>query len=147
MASSDDIMDTISRELDHKKQLKIVKDALENGFNINKQDEHGYTLLQIFISRKSFQVSLFLLNYGADPNIQNCMGETALHIAVKNNMFQAIKMLVSFDTNLNIQNCIGETPLFFANKKIAEFLLKNGADTTIKNNNGASWTNNKRFKI
>lgn len=61
-----------------------------------------------------------------------------LQEAVKNQSFELVKILVKFGAPLNYKDLDGETSLHYAastaNYEIIEFLLTNGADPTINNN-------------
>ena len=70
------------------------------------------------------------------------IGRTALHYAVDEKKYWAVETLLKYDIDINGKDRKGWTPLHYAtfpwkeNKKILILLLENGADPTIKNNEG-----------
>ena len=52
------------------------------GFNLNKTDEHGNTLLHISAQNGNIRVAKLLFSKGANPNHQNNAGQTAGHFAI-----------------------------------------------------------------
>jgi ankyrin repeat protein len=75
-------------------------------------------------------------------NAQSNEGETPLHHAVRARNRRAIELLVSRRAVLDLPNQDGDTPLLLALKlgydEIAAMLIKNGADTNVRNKQGLS---------
>lgn len=58
-----------------------LKEAIENGLDINTQNDNGQTLLMSAINGNSSDLFFYLLSKGADPNIKDKSGQTALVFA------------------------------------------------------------------
>lgn len=59
--------------------LQTVKNAIENGVDINYQDETGFTpIMWAAIYNTRPEVIIYLLDQGADPTIENSKGNNAL---------------------------------------------------------------------
>jgi len=84
-----------------------------------------------------------LLDQGANINVQNSEGGTAVILAGwETNNLDLVALLVEHGADVNIPNVNGDTPLIDAADKgkndILEYLLINGADVDVKNNEGLS---------
>ena len=73
-------------------------------------------------------------------NYRDANFNSNLHIAVKNNSIKLVKYFLNKNSNPNELNKDGQTPLHLAlkegNKDIIDLLIKNGADISIKDNEG-----------
>lgn len=111
---------------------------IKNNASINIADTFGQTsLITATIQNNKSIVELFL-TYNCKKNIQDKTGYTALHHACASTKIQEIaQILINNKVNLNIQSESGDTPLHIAIRKknllLAQQLIANGADTTIKN--------------
>lgn len=75
----DDVKDTIIKTVEIKgNSLQDVKDYLENGGNINEQDDRKYTMLMRAVMRDDAEIVAYLLEQGADVNILSTFYEAAL---------------------------------------------------------------------
>jgi ankyrin repeat protein len=75
----DDVKDTIFKTVELKgNSLQEVKDYLENGGNINKQDDRKYTMLMRAVKRDDAEIVAYLLDQGADVNILSTFYEAAI---------------------------------------------------------------------
>jgi ankyrin repeat protein len=75
----DDVKDTILKTVELKgNSLQEVKDYLDNGGNINEQDDRKYTMLMRAVMRDDAEIVSYLLEKGADINILTTFYEAAI---------------------------------------------------------------------
>lgn len=148
------------------KRYDIVRILLANGANPNKTDQHGMEPIRLAAIAGDKDVFLLLENNGASlnsitglvvaaakgGNIQiiqallrkgmhvnevDANGNTPLHNTA--NVKVAVYLL-SRGAGVDIKNGDGDTPLHSSvidrNVDMVDFLLKNGADTSLRNNRG-----------
>ena len=63
--------------------LKLLKELLEKGININIQNKKKKTPLMKSIEKENYDAMIILLNYNCDINLTEKNGNSALHIACK----------------------------------------------------------------
>ncbi|RAP28990.1 hypothetical protein DID76_04335, partial [Candidatus Marinamargulisbacteria bacterium SCGC AG-414-C22] len=122
----------------------IMQMLIENGADINKQNELGETPLHlaanIAANNKGRTTMELLLEKGADINIQNEAGDTPLHIADRNGDHATMKLLLEKGADINMPNKAGDTLLHIAAKKddhaTMKLLLEKGADINKQNEKG-----------
>ena len=68
-------------EAAQKGQLKKVQKLFEQGFDINYQNNKGWTPLIASAARGHYEILAFLLKNGADPNKPNHKGTTPIMYA------------------------------------------------------------------
>lgn len=133
--------------------LDVINTIIKCGFNINSKTANGHTVLMELIEKalilhkkedeqerqSILALANALLNKGLDPNIVNNKGETALFHAIRFNDEQIVDLLLSYNIDVNIKNSKKQTPLSVAvyqggkSFNIIQKLLKNNADSTVKN--------------
>jgi len=124
------------------KNIKNIKNALNNGADVNVRDQHENTPLIIatpFIFgsmkdiNKNIEVAELLIKEGADVNAKNKNGRTALHYAsdlmrinpdsqidgmtpeqLKESRSNIIKLLLRYNSDINAIDKNGDTPLHLA---------------------------------
>ena len=109
-------------------------------FNINKSKTknniNNIILYNTLILDKNGRGSDFI----KVRNYRDANFNSNLHIAVKNNSIKLVKYFLNKNSNPNELNKDGQTPLHLAlkegNKDIIDLLIKNGADISIKDNEG-----------
>ncbi len=76
-------------------------------------------------------------------------GGTLIHTIVMTNNPQLVEFILeNYDCNLNAVNDLGQTPTFYVQEpEIARILISNGADLTIKDNEGNIWITNPSLKM
>lgn len=107
---------------------------------------------QIYLEARTGHNPLFLdmlkllIENGADIHQKDFAGQTALHRAAltpKGGTLELIKYLIAQGADVNAKDSEGNTPLFIAyavkNDEVVNLLINSGADTTIKNNLGATY--------
>ena len=137
--------------------IDIVKTLVFHGANILSKNFEGNTALHISCHKGWEKVTEFLvLEGGANAAEVNSRGETALHLASANGHVGSMKTLFEHyhpqnqdnKLDLNAKTLKGNTPLhfaiFFQKKKAEEFLLRKGADVSIKNRKGVVAVENSR---
>lgn len=113
---------------------------LDEGVNVNAQDEKGRTALMLAAANGWTKIVNFLIDRGADINIAEESGWTALIYASSHGRTKTIKTLMKNGADINFQTEQGATALSIASQKgrvnIVKLLLKNGADVNLQDNNG-----------
>ena len=127
--------------------IKMVELLIQKGANINAFDDYGNTALMYGVN--NLETVKLLVENGADVNSQKG-GSTALILACKprrGRNIDVIKYLVSKNADINAQDHQGDTALnktfYHLNEgsidildfEIANFLIEQGADVNIKNEN------------
>jgi ankyrin repeat protein len=126
------------------KTTNFIDVLLETGtFDINASDNDGRTPLHYaIIGTNPTIISRHLIEKGADPNIADRKGMTPLHLAAQigktTDLIDLILKMKRIDINGRDTN--GKTILHCAingnNVTIARHLLDNGADPTVRDNDG-----------
>ena len=120
--------------------VEILKFLVENGANVNTNNNHdSISPLMVAIKHQFTDAVSFLIDQGADVNSQDNSGKTALHCAVEQN-FDALSCLITHGADINAVTNEKCTPLMIAckhnNDRVVNFLLENGADVALRDNNG-----------
>ncbi len=122
----------------------VVSFLLDKGANISATDENNNTLVYFLIksysekTKNEFYNKLQLLkNNNLSFSELQSNNNNLWHVAVKQNNVDLLHKLLQFQVPINHKNSDGYTPLHIAamkakNTKILEFLLKHGADKTVK---------------
>ncbi|MCD4769718.1 MAG: ankyrin repeat domain-containing protein [Bacteroidales bacterium] len=121
---------------------------ISKGADLNRVANDGTTafitaLFKAFVSN-SFETLELLIENGADINLtkkeNGANGYAALSYAARSAKLDLIDFLISNGADVNHTTSDGDTPLIIAAEQesaiVAELLLKNGADKSIKNNSG-----------
>jgi ankyrin repeat protein len=122
---------------------EFAKTLLDNGADVNEQDEHGNNPLHVAAMRSSREKIITLLldpKHKAKIDAQNKESYTPLHFAAMNNNSALVELLLKNKANVNVQNKEGNTPLHFAvknkNTALVNLLLGAGANKDIANKAG-----------
>lgn len=79
-------------------------------------------------------------DWNVPVDYQDDMGNTLLHVVTQNGNRRLVKLCLRRGANLNSQNLTGQTPLHFAfgygYVQVGEYLVKKGADDSIRNKDG-----------
>jgi ankyrin repeat protein len=137
---------------DNHKMLKLL---IHSGLNINQVTTMGWSLLHYMCEYKYTNCIKTLLEFGADINVKTNFDST---LYVREHYYweydRCIEILLKSYTNDNSFETItdGHTSLAracaFGNIEIMIILLENGADITVKDENGYDafyWSSQKRY--
>ena len=105
---------------------------IENGANINEQDDHGRTALMYAIKNDFYDIAGLLIERGANVNLREEWGITALHYAIFNKETELCRLLIAKGADVNTKTIIGASPLWYASRlgldKLVKSLISEGAD-------------------
>ncbi|MEA2050662.1 MAG: ankyrin repeat domain-containing protein, partial [Campylobacterota bacterium] len=124
---------------------KIVEELLKTDqFDINKKDKCNRTLLQDMVVLGDNDMAQLLIKYGALLNSKDNHNRNVLFDAVSYGDIKFIEFLLTFqDLELNNIDDNGDTimhhPFIKQNDEVAQMLISNGADTTIKDKDGKTY--------
>jgi len=115
--------------------LKTLKQALNDGFDINTQDEKLNTALHHATKHGQYEAMSFLIEQGADLGLQNDWLSTPLHLCEKD--MGAIRILLEAGADPNILDKDYDYPYYFAfygsmSKELSDLYIKHGAKLIYK---------------
>ena len=123
--------------------VSIIEMVLSLGIDVNSKDSLDTTPLMVAAAKGKKQAVDFLLTKGADPSLRTLKGRNLLHAAVEGGDVSIVETVLSLGIPVDSIDKGGLTPLMIAvsdlsNNKLEalEFLLSNGADPLLKNENG-----------
>ena len=106
-------------------------------------NKYGESLLHVAIKREDFEKAKSLISEGVDVNMKDNAGWTPLHEACMRYGSQTkdiLELLISHGADINAKSITGSTPLHeavvYLSQDCIQYLLENGADPTIENNDG-----------
>lgn len=82
-------------DLSKKGDVAALKEALDEGADVNEKDSSGWTSLMWVSKNGKLEIVKFLLENQADVNLIEDKGNTAFAIATENNNFEIAKILES----------------------------------------------------
>ncbi|CAB0044221.1 unnamed protein product [Trichogramma brassicae] len=127
-----------------------INDQVCQPVEVDALDYLGRTPLQLALAGGHKEMTTLLLGRGADPNLPHKTGTTPLHIICKKRCFEVVLAKIFFEINDELHQPIkidamdksGQTPLHVAlvevNLKVAELLLRRGADSNLANQDGST---------
>jgi len=119
--------------------LARVKNHIEQGADVNTQDELGWTPLYWAASLGQTEVAKLLIDKGADVRTAATDGGTALHQAAQAGDNELVELLLSKGADVNAKDKQGATPLFGAASggysQVVALLIAKGADVNAKTQN------------
>lgn len=122
-----------------KNNKEIIKILLDNGADVNYQNENNYdyNALCIAANEGSNDVIELLVKSGCKIDMSTKDGFSPLAIALLSQMFSTAEILLKNGANIDFQDeATGKTALHFCAEdglnKSVQFLLKNGASKTIR---------------
>jgi len=96
------------------KHFELIKRLIENGANLNAEDEDGNPLLHVAIVHNDFEGFRFLIKNGAKIDKVNINGDTPLHMAATGGLFEVAELLIENGADVNKENRQCETALDMA---------------------------------
>uniref|UniRef100_A0AAY4E9Z6 Protein phosphatase 1, regulatory subunit 16A n=1 Tax=Denticeps clupeoides TaxID=299321 RepID=A0AAY4E9Z6_9TELE len=124
------------RSAKERQMLADIQSLIENGKDLNLQDEQGATLLHIAAANGYASVGELLLEHRVPVEDKDNDGWTPLHAASCWSQIQMVELLVAHGANLNAKSALDETPLdVCADEEVrAKMLeLKHKHDAIMKN--------------
>ncbi len=137
LAACDNNTELMEWVLDEEKEA--IEQSLAKGADINETNAYGWTPLMHAARVGNLDVFKLLLEKGADTHLQDDNGRTALMKAILAGHLEIVKIiLLQNNIDVNTVDFMNRTALHWAvtrgRKEIAQLLLENGADTSIKTN-------------
>lgn len=100
--------------------------------SINRENEDGYTALQMAALKEHTDVIGYLIKHGADVNHKHQRGDTCLHFAALSGNVFVGELLLENGADLNATDADGFAAIHYAAqagmKKFAKMLVRHGAD-------------------
>ncbi|XP_065826130.1 transient receptor potential cation channel subfamily A member 1-like isoform X2 [Oscarella lobularis] len=121
--------------------LGVMDYLIQNGTDLNHQDEQGETPLHWSIAFEKPEAMELLLNRGAATDVKTTTWETALHTAVRMQSSHMVKILASHEAvDVNVPGEHARTPLHIAslgeNTDVIDILMANRAYPCSRDGNG-----------
>ena len=88
----------------------ILRQAIENGNDVNEEDENGQTALHMAADKGDVECIALLLDKGADPNATDKEGISILEAAVIGGCVGAVKLLLAVGADPDHEDMDGDTP-------------------------------------
>jgi len=119
---------------------KAVIKYINDGGNINMQDDYKRTALQRAALYGEMEVIEALIKKKAKMNLSDKLGDTALHWACRGGNTEAVKVLVKNGAKINAKDKLFSTPLHVAVRcgvqEVVDALIHLGADINAKDREG-----------
>lgn len=94
--------------------VSAVKALLDQGGDVNLQDDTSRTLLMYATVRNQQAVVQLLLDKGANANARNSNGETALTLAAREGHPEIARALLGKGADVNVEDNSGAAPVVYA---------------------------------
>lgn len=111
---------------------EILNEFIQAGYDLNSQDEKGYTALILAAYNGHLSSVEQLLAAGANPCTEDKRGNTALMGAIFKGELRIAKLLLDADCSPDQRNNAGQTPAMYAalfqRTEILQALSEKGAD-------------------
>ena len=91
--------------------INKVKLLLEQGFDIDIQNDLDETPLYLACKNEHTQIVKLLLEHGANPNTKKYCGKTPIFAACKDNYVDVAKLLLKYGADVNVTSNRNTTPL------------------------------------
>tara|TARA_B110000259_G_scaffold130501_1_gene147250 strand:- start:1314 stop:2294 length:981 start_codon:yes stop_codon:yes gene_type:complete len=121
---------------------ELVKEAIENGANVNYVDEYSKEPPLFYALTSTTQIMDLLIQNGANVNATNRYGDTVLHKACEYEDVKSVTYLLGKKANVNASNDQCKTPLLVVlyayipdkdkSRNIVKQLIQNGAKINVR---------------
>ncbi|XP_043363209.1 serine/threonine-protein phosphatase 6 regulatory ankyrin repeat subunit B-like isoform X4 [Dermochelys coriacea] len=134
--------DTVLHASCRKRDVEVAKILVEYGAGVDCQNDEGQTPLHVAAWEGDEALLKFFHHCKANPNIADKLDRSPLHIAAERGHINVVELLTEkFHSNVLARTKAQETPLHIAaciheGEKVAEMLLKSGADVNVEQENG-----------
>lgn len=91
--------------------LKAFKQDKIPGFEIDEQDNAGWSALHVAASKADLALVQVLVETGADVNLKTNTGVTPLHLAVSHDDSEVVRYLISHNANVRTKDKLERTAL------------------------------------
>ncbi|OSM96919.1 MULTISPECIES: ankyrin repeat domain-containing protein [Lonsdalea] len=123
-------------------KLHIITEFIHSGYNLNVQDEKGYTAVILAAYHGHEDAVALMLKHGADPCLKDKRGNSALMGAVFKGELRIAKRLLAAECNPDERNNAGQTAAMYAalfkRTELLHDLQRKGADMSTKDAMGNS---------
>ena len=131
----------------YQNNLPTITDLLNQGVNVNQPyNDNGWTPF-MWVCKEFYETDIIkqFLAYSGDVHSRNKAGETPFMIAARKRSNSApLDVLLKEGSDINVQDNLGNTALMKVVQHpqammrlwVIEFLIRNGANVDIKNNEG-----------
>ena len=133
--------------------LASVKRFVDQGTDVDTNDEFGWTPLYWAASTGQESVAEYLISEGADVGARGEDSSTPLHQAARAGAIKLVKLLIAKGADVNAKAKSENTPLNNAarrgHREVVEILIANGADVNAKDKQGRTpllWANRRGYK-
>jgi ankyrin repeat protein len=131
-----------SQETEFQKTLDVIQILVNNGAELNCQDQYGRTPFYLACIKGNIPALSLLKNLGADVNKLIALGFHPIHGAIHNGHTNIIEELLKFGVSIDIKSISGHTPLQYyceqpdSIPEVVGFLLSKGADINCQDASG-----------
>lgn len=108
---ADELGNTPLHEACIRGDMKRAKALIEQGHDVNPQDNAGWIPLHECCNHGHYEIAEFLIEHGANVNHRGLKGVTPLHDAATNGHFEIMRLLISNGANVIALTDSGETVL------------------------------------
>ena len=121
--------------------LEVARLLLENGANVNLEDNHGkIPLSAVYHRNHNLEAMRLLLQHGADPDVgYDGYGQLISHDAAYSGYVDVMELLLRHNADINAGDMDNWTPLLCASAvghvKVVQLLLEHGADVDARSKN------------
>jgi ankyrin repeat protein len=96
--------------------IKIVKERIACGLNIDKKDTSGNTALKDAVLYNKIEIVEFLIKKGANVNTQNEAGISPLMLASRDNLIEIAKFLINSNADIRLKDKKNYSALTYAKR-------------------------------